>query len=105
MEMSLEEVKDHLMAIDDGFSRLVKEHADYKRQLEVLTSLPVLTEDEQMLALRCGHHRAMARRVPWRREHRQRFADRELSLERLHVARRVQGQDPAAGSGSHGVRV
>ena len=48
MEMSLQEVKHHLMAIDDEFSRLVKEHADHERQLEVLTSRPFLTEDEQL---------------------------------------------------------
>ena len=48
MEMSLQEVKNHLMAIDDEFSRLVKEHADYERQLRTLTSRPFLTEDEQM---------------------------------------------------------
>ena len=48
MEMSLQEVKNHLMAIDDEFSRLVKEHADYEHQLEVLNSRPFLTEDEQL---------------------------------------------------------
>ena len=48
MEMSLREVKNHLMAIDGEFSRLVREHADYERQLEALTSRPFLTEDEQM---------------------------------------------------------
>ena len=48
MEMSLQEVKDHLMAIDDEYSRLAKEHADYERQLETLSSRPYLSEDEQM---------------------------------------------------------
>ena len=48
MEMSLREVKNHLMATDDEFTRLVREHADYERQLETLTSRPFLTEDEQM---------------------------------------------------------
>jgi len=51
MEMSLLEVKNHLMAIDDEFSRLVSEHADYERQLQVLTSRPFLTEDEQLLEI------------------------------------------------------
>ena len=48
MEMSLQEVKNHLMAIDDEFSRLAREHADYERQLQTLASRPFLTEDEQM---------------------------------------------------------
>jgi uncharacterized protein len=48
MELSLQDVKNHLMAIDDEFSQLAKEHADYSRQLEVLASRPFLTEDEQM---------------------------------------------------------
>jgi len=48
MEMSLLAVKNHLMAIDDEFSRLVREHADYERQLQTLASRPFLTEDEQM---------------------------------------------------------
>ena len=48
MELNLQEVKKHLMAIDDEFSRLVKEHADYSRQLEDLSSRPFLNEDEQM---------------------------------------------------------
>jgi len=48
MEMSLQEVKNHLMAIDDEFSRLVKEHADYERQLKTLSNRPFLTDDEQM---------------------------------------------------------
>ena len=48
MEVSLQEVKNHLMATDDEFSRLVREHADYERQLQSLASRPFLTEDEQM---------------------------------------------------------
>jgi uncharacterized protein YdcH (DUF465 family) len=36
------------MATDDEFSRLVREHANYERQLEALKGRPFLTEDEQL---------------------------------------------------------
>ena len=48
MEKSLLEVKNHLMATDAEFSRLVSEHSDYEQQLIVLSSRPFLTEEEQL---------------------------------------------------------
>ena len=48
MNMSLLEVKNHLMATDAEFSRLVREHSDYEQQLEALANRPFLTEAEQV---------------------------------------------------------
>jgi len=48
MEMSLLEVKNHLMATDEEFSRLVREHSDYEQQLQALSNRPFLTESERV---------------------------------------------------------
>lgn len=48
MEMSLQDVKNHLMEHDDEFSRMAREHAEYERQLQALSSRPFLTEAEQL---------------------------------------------------------
>lgn len=48
MEMSLQELKNHLMATDDEFSRLAREHAQYESQLQGLASRPYLTAEEQL---------------------------------------------------------
>ena len=48
MEMSLLEVKNHLMATDEEFSRLVREHSDYEQQLQALSRRPFLTEAERV---------------------------------------------------------
>jgi uncharacterized protein YdcH (DUF465 family) len=49
MEMNLQEVKDRLMAHNEEFSRLAKEHSEYEHQLEELARRPYLTEAEQLL--------------------------------------------------------
>jgi len=48
METNLQEVKNHLMATDEEFSRLVREHSDYEHQLEELLSRPYLTDEERI---------------------------------------------------------
>ena len=48
MEMSLLDVKNHLMATDEEFSRLAREHSDHEQQLESLASRPFLTEEERI---------------------------------------------------------
>ena len=48
MEMNPLEVKNHLMATDAEFSRLVREHSEYEQELTVLSGRSFLTEAEQM---------------------------------------------------------
>jgi uncharacterized protein YdcH (DUF465 family) len=48
METNLQAVKDQLMATNEEFSRLVREHSDYERQLAELLSRPYLTEAERI---------------------------------------------------------
>ena len=48
METELQEVKNRLMATNEEFSRLAKEHSQYAQQLEELSSQSHLTESEQM---------------------------------------------------------
>ncbi len=46
METELQEVKNRLMATNEEFSRLAKEHSKYAQQLEELSSQSHLTESE-----------------------------------------------------------
>ena len=48
MATDLQEVKNHLMATSEEFSRLTKEHFNYEQQLEQLSSRPYLTEAERI---------------------------------------------------------
>jgi uncharacterized protein YdcH (DUF465 family) len=48
MEMSLQDVKNHLMATDAEFSRLAREHSDYEHRLQELSSRPYLSDAEQV---------------------------------------------------------
>ena len=48
METDLQEVKNRLMATNEEFSRLAKEHSQYAQQLEELSSQSHLTESEQL---------------------------------------------------------
>ena len=47
-----EELKAHLMQMDDDFRRLVDQHSDFAHKLEELASRPHLTEQEQMEEVR-----------------------------------------------------
>jgi uncharacterized protein YdcH (DUF465 family) len=48
MPLSQEELKASLIATSEEFRRLVAEHAEYKKQLEALSSRPYLTPQEQL---------------------------------------------------------
>ena len=48
MEIDLQEAKDHLMANNEEFFRLAKEHSDYEEQLEQMARRPYLTDEEQV---------------------------------------------------------
>jgi len=48
MDRNLEELKQELLATNEEFSRLAKEHSDYKRKLEELYSHPHLTDDDRI---------------------------------------------------------
>ena len=48
MEMTLLDVKNHLMANDAEFSRLAREHSEHEQQLAALASRPFLTEDQHL---------------------------------------------------------
>jgi len=43
-----EELKAHLIATNEEFHRLATQHGEYARQLDVLESLPHLTDHEQI---------------------------------------------------------
>ena len=45
---NLQDVKEHLIATNEEFSRLVSEHSYYEEQLEELTSRPYLSEAERV---------------------------------------------------------
>ena len=48
MEKGLEELKQHLMATNEEFSRLATEHLEQKRKLEHLSGRSHLTENERL---------------------------------------------------------
>ena len=52
METNLQEVRNQLLATDEAFSRLAREHSDYEQQLEELSQRPHLTEDERLLEIK-----------------------------------------------------
>jgi uncharacterized protein len=43
-----EELKAHLMATNEEFRQLCRQHADYAQKLDALEALPHLTEQEQL---------------------------------------------------------
>ena len=43
-----EELKAHLMATNEEFRRLARQHSEYARQLESLESLPHLTYEQEL---------------------------------------------------------
>jgi len=43
-----EELKAHLMATNEEFCKLANQHSDFAQKLDVLESLPHLTEEEQL---------------------------------------------------------
>jgi uncharacterized protein YdcH (DUF465 family) len=48
METDTQELKNRLIATDEEYSRLCKEHSSYERQLEQLSNRPYLTESEKV---------------------------------------------------------
>ncbi|MGA2328549.1 MAG: YdcH family protein [Bryobacteraceae bacterium] len=48
MPLTPEELKAHLMETDEGFRLLAKQHCEYKKQLEALSSRPYLSPEEQL---------------------------------------------------------
>lgn len=48
MDTGLQELRNRLIATDQEFSRLVREHSDYERRLEQLSSKTYLSDSEQM---------------------------------------------------------
>jgi uncharacterized protein YdcH (DUF465 family) len=48
MDTGLHELKNRLIETDQEFSRLAREHSDYERRLEQLTSKHYLTDSEQL---------------------------------------------------------
>jgi uncharacterized protein YdcH (DUF465 family) len=43
-----EELKAHLMANNEEFQRLARQHSDYASQLDTLESLPHLTQEQEL---------------------------------------------------------
>ena len=52
MQLTPEEMKAQLMETDEGFRRLAKQHCEYKKQLESLSSRPYLSSEEQVEEIR-----------------------------------------------------
>ena len=52
MGMNLHEVRNQLLATNEEFSRLAREHSDYEQQLEELYRRPHLTEEERLLEIK-----------------------------------------------------
>jgi uncharacterized protein len=48
MPLTPEELKAHLIETDEGFRLLAKQHCEYKKQLEALSSRPYLGPEEQL---------------------------------------------------------
>jgi len=52
MDTGLQELKNRLIATDEQFSRLAKEHSDHEHRLEQLSSKSYLTDSEQVEEVR-----------------------------------------------------
>ena len=48
MDVSLQELKDRLIATDEEFSRLASEHSDHEHRLAQLSAKTYLTDSEQL---------------------------------------------------------
>ena len=48
MEMSLQEVKNHLMTTHAEYSRLAREHSEHEQELQSLSTRPFLSEAQQL---------------------------------------------------------
>ena len=48
METNLQELRNRLMASDEEFSRLAREHSDHEQRLEQLSNKSYLTDSEHM---------------------------------------------------------
>lgn len=52
MGMGPQEIREHLMAHNEQFRQLADQHAEYAKQLEVLTQKPYLSEEERVLEIK-----------------------------------------------------
>jgi uncharacterized protein YdcH (DUF465 family) len=57
MDRSLEELKQELIATNEEYSRLAKEHAEHKRKLEELYSHPHLTDEDRIEEIKLKKHK------------------------------------------------
>jgi uncharacterized protein YdcH (DUF465 family) len=48
MQMTQDELKAHLMETDEEFRRLANQHCEFKKQLEVFSSRPYLSPEDQV---------------------------------------------------------
>jgi uncharacterized protein YdcH (DUF465 family) len=59
MDRSLEELKQELIATNEEFSRLAKEHSEQKRRLEELHSHPRLTDEDLLEEIKLKKHKLL----------------------------------------------
>lgn len=52
MEMAKDELKAHLMATDEKFRELARQHSEYDQKLQELEAKHALTEEEQLEEVR-----------------------------------------------------
>jgi len=57
MDKSLEELKQELIGSNEEFSRLAKEHSEYKRKLEELYSHPHLSDEDRIEEIKLKKHK------------------------------------------------
>ena len=57
MDKSLEELKQELIGTNEEFSRLAKEHSEYKRKLEELYSHPHLSDEDRIEEIKLKKHK------------------------------------------------